>query len=748
MPISVGGIASGLDVDGIISQLLELEQRPLVVLQRKIALQEAKKASYTDLEGRLGNLRTAANDFDNNLFGNITGTSSDEGIVSVSVTDSTSVGSQQLKVMQLAVNHRMAGAGFVDDSGTGVAAAGPNQTFSFKVGSGAVVDIAVDDTVSLRQLADAINDAGADVQADIVNDGSSTNPFRLVLTSNKAGNDGLITVTNNDTSIDFANTVIEASTADAGNAADYTGTVTSSGSYTGAANTQFIVDIITAGAADGTAKYRFSTDGGLTYNDNAGAGFDVTSGGPLALADGVEINFTDDGTALQVGDTFRVDVFNPELQAPQEAVIELNGITIIKPTNTLTDVVKGMTIDLKSAAPGTTVTVGVTKETGDVTAALTKFVASYNSAIGFLQSQFSYDPASGGAAPPLNGDSAARQVQRTLKNLLTSRISGLGSDTLSGLSEIGIQSNETNGLISLDTGKLQKALDADPTAVERLLTGFGEKLNGTGFKYIRRTADSQPGTYDVRITSSRSRAKFTAGAAAQVLGANETLTFTLTDTNVDTVLTVDLLQNDTVATQIQKMNDAFTAGSLGVSAFLDANGKINLRTTEYGAQYKLDVQSSVVAGSGTNIGQGNAQVLGSDLEGTIGGSRARVLDGNRLKGDDGFSSEGVEIEIDDEIVADGSVLGRIRIIDGFSEIMPEALNALTGTNGVIGSRMSGANTKIEGFEDQILKISRRVATVEKRLRKQFTRLEVTLGRYQALGDYVTQQLDAMSSQRK
>ena len=97
------------------------------------------------------------------------------------------------------------------------------------------------------------------------------------------------------------------------NAADYDGAVTSGGNYTGDANTTFIVEIMADGAADGTAKYRVSTDGGLSFDDNGGIGFDVTSNGPLAIADGVTINFEDDGT-LRTGDRFSIDTFNPHCE--------------------------------------------------------------------------------------------------------------------------------------------------------------------------------------------------------------------------------------------------------------------------------------------------------------------------------------------------------------------------------------------------------------------------------------------------
>ena len=49
MGLSVSGLASGIDSDSIISQLLALEEQRIFVIQRRIAEEEVKKAAYEDL---------------------------------------------------------------------------------------------------------------------------------------------------------------------------------------------------------------------------------------------------------------------------------------------------------------------------------------------------------------------------------------------------------------------------------------------------------------------------------------------------------------------------------------------------------------------------------------------------------------------------------------------------------------------------------------------------------------------------
>jgi flagellar hook-associated protein 2 len=222
MGLSVGGLASGLDTEGIITQLLSLEQRSIQQIQRKIAVASYKQQGYNDLDNRLNSLRNAVKGFnDDGLFRRTSASSSNEDLVTVTATKDAAVGTHSIKVLQVATKHQMAAQGLADIGTTGVAAA--VGTFTFKVGSGADKTVAVNNTTTLRQFADAINGLNAGVRAEIVDDGSATNPHRLVLSSTKDGTAGAITISNNDTALNFGSASIEAATKDAGNNAAYLG---------------------------------------------------------------------------------------------------------------------------------------------------------------------------------------------------------------------------------------------------------------------------------------------------------------------------------------------------------------------------------------------------------------------------------------------------------------------------------------------------------------------------------------------
>jgi flagellar hook-associated protein 2 len=744
MGIAVGGLASGIDSDGIISQLMAIEEQRIFQIQRRIALQEQKKAAYDDLTGRIDSLRRASSKFsDDNIFGELQVTSSNSSVLSASSSmGGAEPGTYSVQVKQTATTHRIAAQGFADKTGTAVAAA--DGKFNFKLGSGPEIEIDVGPSLSLQGFANAINDAKKGITATIVNDGTSNNPNRLVFTSTKEGEAGLINITRNDTTLDFANKNIEAASSDSDNSADYLGDVTSGGAYTGTANTSFIVEVMTEGAADGTAKYRLSTDGGLTFNNNGGVGFDVTSAGPIALADGVTLSFEDDGT-LRQGDTFTVDVFNPELRTPQDAIIEVNGITIRKSSNSITDVFEGLNLNLAAASPNETVDITVARDAGSVEETLTSFIGAFNGVVGFLKGQFSYDPADGGLAPPLNGDSAARQAERDIKRIIATRMDGLGSSEISTISELGIDSNEKTGILSFNPMKLTELMRDDPKAVERVLTRFGERVSGD-FTFHKRTSATKSGTYDVHVKQARTRAELVGTAATEVLGANEELTVTFNrraqNEGAPGVATIELLAGDTPEQQIEKINLGLADRSFDITAFLDASGQIAMRSTEYGDDYQISVTSDTAAGAGTTqFGLAQIEATGTDLEGLIGGVPAKVLDGDHLSGQTGFRTEGIELIIPNDL--SGS-LGKVRIVDGLAEKFPNILNGLTGYRGVLKSRSDGVSTSISTLEDEITRQQRRMGMQEQRLRRQFTNMEVTMGKLDALGSYVTQQMEAIA----
>src|SRR5439155_21667136 len=101
--ISVGGLATGLDTNKIIDQLVQLEHRPIDILEQQVTAVQATATSFGPLEAKLGALRAAAdalNTVPEVLAGKAS--SSDESVATAAAGTGASRGSLTLTVAQLA----------------------------------------------------------------------------------------------------------------------------------------------------------------------------------------------------------------------------------------------------------------------------------------------------------------------------------------------------------------------------------------------------------------------------------------------------------------------------------------------------------------------------------------------------------------------------------------------------------------------------------------------------------------------
>jgi flagellar hook-associated protein 2 len=205
MAIASPGVGSKLDVNGIVTQLMSIESRPLTQLDTREASFQAKLSAF-------GSIRSALSQFQSTMSGLSLGsrfegalaTSSDAASVSAGATARAPVGSYTIEVSALAQSQRLVAAG--QASATATIGTG-TLTFDFGTISGGVFDVpsgkytgasfssagsgvrtvTIDaGSSSLAGIRDAINAAGIGVTASIVNDGGGS-PFRLVLSSERTG---------------------------------------------------------------------------------------------------------------------------------------------------------------------------------------------------------------------------------------------------------------------------------------------------------------------------------------------------------------------------------------------------------------------------------------------------------------------------------------------------------------------------------------------------------------------------------
>jgi len=181
----------------------------------------------------------------------------------------------------------------------------------------------------------------------------------------------------------------------------------------------------------------------------------VLTSNTLGAAGAVDVTVTDSGSGGTHPLSGLASASLVETQAADDTQFTVNNIAITRSSNTITDAIEGVTLNLTKL--GTT-SVAISKNSGATTTAINAFVKTYNDAVKQLQSASAYDAANKRAAI-LTGDSTVRDIGTALRTLVQTRVSGIGGG-IATLSDIGI-ALQKDGTLVTDSAKLTAAL-ADP----------------------------------------------------------------------------------------------------------------------------------------------------------------------------------------------------------------------------------------------------------------------------------------------
>lgn len=155
-------------------------------------------------------------------------------------------------------------------------------------------------------------------------------------------------------------------------------------------------------------------------------------------------------------------------QAAQNAELTIDGIAVSKPSNTVTDAIKGVTLNLNQTNVGSPVKVSLAKDISAVTNQITAFVDAYNTLATSVGKQTSYNATTKTSAV-LNGDASARSILTNIRAELGKAVTD--STGLKTLSDIGI-AFQRDGTLKLEKpDKLKSALETNFTAVSSLFSG-------------------------------------------------------------------------------------------------------------------------------------------------------------------------------------------------------------------------------------------------------------------------------------
>jgi flagellar hook-associated protein 2 len=397
------GIGSGMDINGIVNQLVTAEGKPQFdAITRQETTAKAQLSGLGSLKSALSTFQTAVQKLkDGGLFKTHQATSGNESIVKVAAGAGSVAGAHVLQVTQLAkTQNSIASAEF-----TGTTEVVGNGTLTFSVGAKTPFAITIDSSNNtLAGMRDAINGASGNngVTASIINVNNSTNTgtiSKLVLTSKESG---------------VANGFSVAVTGDAG-------------------------------------LSRLSSTTPANYTGVAAA----------------------------------------------DAKILIDGQAATRSSNTMTDVLQGVTLNLQSEAVGTDVNVDIKLDNEAIKKTITDFVTAYNALSSTTDKLGKFAGTTGDSNGALIGDSTLRSIRNELRQQTSAQVTS-ASSTFDTLKTIGIDIDRY-GVMTMDATKLDKALTTNLSSVSDVFSstnGVATRLDNKLMQYLQ-----TGGPLDTRQTS-------------------------------------------------------------------------------------------------------------------------------------------------------------------------------------------------------------------------------------------------------
>jgi len=762
---TIEGISSGLDITSMVDAIMSYERYPITVYEQdkefktqQVAAYQAVLAKFISLQSQVALMKKESSY--NQAAINI----SDDTVLSASAADRVTPGTYNINVISLARNHQLASRG-VEDATTDILGTG---TIQIGVGEAGLTTINIDsENNSLIAVKDAINEANVGVTASIINDGTASNAYRLLLVADDTGAANTINITTNlsgGVDLDFETSSFDnpemirtssstTSTVSLGSTASYGGAQNKIYTFTVQGNgTQSVgSDIITLEWSDGTNT-------GTVLVTQADTEIELTGDG----SDGLKIAFS--YGELTAGDTFQVETFSPLLQNASDARISVGGdgsdggspIVISSDSNHFEDVIPGIALDVnKTTEPGESITISTDIDTAAIKTMVTDLVDKYNDVMEFIDEQFTYDSETSESGV-LFAEYSLQVMQSSLRSAATSIIDGLQGE-ISSLSAIGIRTGADGQLDIVNSATLTDAIENDYDNFVDLFIDSGD--SSTQYvEFLSATENTLAGQdYEVVITRAASRGYYQGAAINDPASSPITLDSSnnVVKFKVNGLVSEELIltegtyrSGNAIAREIQTKidNDERLQNSDITVEWvqLPDSGYLKITGGTYGANSQVRIETGIANNAYNILGlSGGVVHAGQDVAGTINGESAtgkgRILTGD----EDNATTDGLKLEIkySENQILYGSASATISYSQGLGAKLYNTLeNTTKSIDGSIARRTSALNNQIGEINEQIDDFEEWLAIRRESLYEQFLNMESLMSQYQSEGTYLEQQL--------
>ena len=505
--------------------------------------------------------------------------------------------------------------------------------------------------------------------------------------------------------------------------------------------------VITDGSLEGIRDAVNSADIGVTASVvNVGSeGYKLLfSADDVGAKNSLEISVTDNETdnvdmaglsqlAYGVG-----NVNMSETLAAQDASILYNGLSVSRDSNTVSDLIKGVTLNLNTVSEaGVTTDVTVSKSLTSIKTKVNDFVAGYNQLVSAISSLTDYN-ADTGVGAILQGDSVTRNIENLLRKELFGSVKIGDNDDLT-LAGVGI-TTASDGTLTIDNNKLEAAAEEDLDLVANLFALNGNS-RGEGVNYVSATTKTDEGVFRLNVSQVATKGSYTSGT--------DITDFTVNASNDSFTIRVDGIESDlitlshaapyadgaTLAKEIQASINADSAlknAGAAVSVAFEAN-RFVITSEVYGSESTVEMASA--EGFGLS---GGISTDGLDIQGTIGGEPATGK--GQFLTSNGVASSGLNIEYSG---TDTGTVGSTTVSRGYADRLFNLVDELLSSGGGIQGKTSGIEARIADLSEQRVTLEKRLLAKESLLRSQFGAMDILVAQLQSTGSFLTDQLASL-----
>ena len=479
MGIAMSGMASGMDTQTMITQLMQIEQQPVSLKENEKAGLESEKNAWKSVDTKLTSLKRLAQDFKYaSTFGSKIVSTTDETVATATASTSAATTSYVLenivlaKAGQVTTDSVSLGDGtkantsstVTIDANTKFSDLGTISAGTFSINGR---NITVEDTDTVNTIVNKINISGAAVEATF---DSATNEFKIEQTN--AGENYKITFGDSDSSgfldavgmgANIGTDITNGVSPDSKLEFDQTTQGVQSGYFTINGYT-FEIDE-TSDTLEGVISKINSSEAGVQAffdQDTKKVSFVAREAGKNVEIENDTSKFFESLGLLSTGETSKVF-------EGTKASVTVNGVDFEKESNEFQ--INGVNIKLKGVlGTGEKLYLDVKGDTEKSIEVIQSFVDKYNEVVGEIEENMKVETSGGKVTNKgvLAGDTTARNLLYSLRNTMTAPISGANTG-FNSLAMIGITAEENlSAKLTIDTEKLKEVMESDADAVKKI----------------------------------------------------------------------------------------------------------------------------------------------------------------------------------------------------------------------------------------------------------------------------------------